>query len=302
MELKFGNIKLIESRDGYIEIIAQENLVRAPGNKNASSCNRLDYYKNLMGNKELIKDQAEILGIDYKEHLKSIYDNFLRIKENREVEVYKKRNQRSNKYRRLIITNFQDKSHFVTLTFAKHIEDLTEAHNLVKNALKRLRYLYKKNNVSEPLKYVFIPERHQNGSIHYHGVINSGNLYDYNYINNIKARKYKKSESRKKVNDEMLKDWWGHGWIDAQSIQSNVKLASYTTKYIIKAYGEDDFEKGSRRVLKSSNLKAPREEKMNTTDILEVIKDLEKSGYKLNYNKNFESDICGNGMYLEFIK
>lgn len=73
-----------------------------------------------------------------------------------------------SKVRQLVLCN--DFKYFVTITFSP---DKWNRYDRVKLLSSLFQYFrnYAKNRHFPPLKYVFVPEHHQEGAVHLHGVI-----------------------------------------------------------------------------------------------------------------------------------
>lgn len=135
---------------------------------------------------------------------------------------------------RLVDTNFDNQTKFLTLTFKENIQDIEYANNEFKKFIKRLNYdLYKTKKAN--LKYLATWEKQQRGAIHYHII-----LFDFPFI----------SFNR-------LTTIWGQGFvkinkIDVDSIENRGR---YISKYFDKELELKEHKK--KAFFKSRNLKLP---------------------------------------------
>jgi len=133
--------------------------------------------------------------------------------------------------RRLINSNIESDSKFLTLTFKDNITDLNFANNEFKKFIKRLNYHF-----SIKLKYSCVIEFQKRGAIHYHVV-----LYNLNG----------------KVDLNKLSEIWGNGFIKLNRIKGVDNVGAYVCKYMTKS--EDDRLKGKKMYFNSRNLNKPTE-------------------------------------------
>lgn len=78
-------------------------------------------------------------------------------------------NRAKMKLRRLINANCEEDNLFITLTFAKNIQDVSYAKDYFKKFMKRLNYLRKKETLPN-VRYVYVIEFQKRGAIHFHCV------------------------------------------------------------------------------------------------------------------------------------
>ena len=135
---------------------------------------------------------------------------------------------------RLVDTNFDNQTKFLTLTFRENIQDIEYTNNEFKKFIKRLNYdLYKTKTTH--LKYLATWEKQKRGAIHYHII-----LFQFPFIS-IKR----------------LTTIWGHGFvkinkIDVDSIENRGR---YISKYFDKDLELKEHKK--KAFFKSRNLKLP---------------------------------------------
>ena len=135
---------------------------------------------------------------------------------------------------RLVDTNFDNQTKFLTLTFKENIQDIEYANNEFKKFIKRLNYnLYKTKKAN--LKYLATWEKQQRGAIHYHII-----LFNFPFIS-----------------FDRLTTIWNHGFvrinkIDVDSIENRGR---YISKYFNKELELKEHKK--KAFFKSRNLKLP---------------------------------------------
>lgn len=161
--------------------------------------------------------------------------------------------------------------YFITLTFDKAKVDrynfdecMKKANNWFKNQKKRF---------SPNLKYIFVPEQHEDGAWHIHGLlcdcgcmvfVDSGKRYRKQIIYNLGG--------------------WRFGWSTATKVRSSDRVSSYITKYISKSLC--DVTKGKKRYYFSRNIPKVKETTL------------------LSENKDFDIDVIVSslGVDLEYSK
>lgn len=246
----------------------------------------------------------DFISYDYKVRTKYNRRKFDELTEE-EQEESKARKERYYKQKafdieRLIDCNYNDESTFLTLTFARNLQDLVEANKEFNLFIKRLNYYLKKldeaneddeadentedvkddeaiENIEddkddetdenteadedkESLKYISIWERQQRGAIHYHVI-----LFNLPFVD---AKK--------------LEEIWGNGFIRINLIEDDKKekgkkkskkkqdkkasgiVSGYLTKYFIKDIDERVRQK--KAYFYSRNLERPKEQKERLTD------------------------------------
>jgi len=194
---------------------------------------------------------------------------------------YKQRmTERRNMIRRLICTNFDSKSKFVTLTFRDtekfDIRNVKECNRYFKYFVMRLKKQY------QEFKYVAVIEfqdKNDRGAIHYHMICNLP------YI--------KKSE---------LTKIWGYGFIKINAIDKVDNVGAYVIKYMTSDM-EDTRLQGENGYLRSQGLEKPSElkswrsaaEKDYIYEFAEQVKKVSPS-----YAVTFESEKAGLIVYQQY--
>ncbi|EPC6328725.1 rolling circle replication-associated protein [Enterococcus faecalis] len=148
---------------------------------------------------------------------------------------------------RLIDTNFDDQTKFLTLTFKENITDITHTNSEFKKFMKRLNYHLYKTKKSQ-IKYLATWEKQKRGAIHYHVV-----LFSFPYLSH-----------------KELTAIWGHGLIKINKI--DVDSAENRGRYVSKYFDKDlELKEHKKKAFfKSQNLKQPIEIKNLTNQPYEV--------------------------------
>lgn len=248
----------------------------------------------------------DVIGYNYKAKTKYNRRKFDELTEE-EKEESKARKESYYKRKiyeieRLIDCNYNDKSTFLTLTFARNLEDLPEANKEFNLFIKRLKYHLKKldeaneddeaveniedvkddetdetdenteddeDKEKESLKYISIWERQQRGAIHYHVI-----MFNLPFV-----------EAKK------LEEIWKNGFIKINLIKDEDKatgsVSTYLTKYFVKDIAERVREK--KAYFSSRNLKKPKEWKQRLTD--DEINEILIDDKDILYQKAFDGKI-----------
>jgi hypothetical protein len=144
-----------------------------------------------------------------------------------------------NQIKDYVLSN--DFNMFWTLTFDTDRETDQICFNKLSNWLK---YMKTKFGLFE---YIFIPERHKDGCLHFHGVTGrfKGSMVD-------SGVRYKGVKIYN-CND------WNYGFSTVSMVRSKKKTSSYITKYIIKSLSQDIVGKGKKKYWSSRGLRKPEE-------------------------------------------
>ena len=133
-----------------------------------------------------------------------------------------------------------DWEYFLTLTFAKdryNYELLTEK---LRNWINRTKKTY-----APDMKYIFVPELHKDGALHFHGIVsNIGNLPLVD-----------SGHTDKSGNTIYNIDCYKMGFTTATKVADSGRVASYMTKYITKDLMS--YAKGKKKYWASRNLVKP---------------------------------------------
>lgn len=164
--------------------------------------------------------------------------------EDKEINREKVFRRARTELRRLINSNVEEDSKFLTLTFKDNVIDLDYANNEFKKFIKRLNYHFKIK-----VKYSCVVEFQKRGAIHYHVIL-------YNL--------------RGKIDLHNLSSIWGHGFIKLNKIKGVDNVGAYICKYMTKS--EDNRLEGRKMYFNSRNLNKPTEIKEP-----EVVRSVESS-------------------------
>lgn len=173
--------------------------------------------------------------------------------------------KKSNMYRvRTKIKDYvlsNDFDTFWNLTFGDERDDDERCFTRISNWLK---YMKKKHGNFD---YIFIPERHKDGCLHFHGVTGGfkGEMID----------------SGVKRKGQMVLNCveWRYGFSNCTVIRDKDKASSYITKYITKDMDEETVGKGKKKYWSSRGLRLPVTEYLEH-DPLE------------GHTPTFENDVC----------
>ena len=208
-----------------------------------------------------------------------------------EMNYYELENIQANKYNSLertkrmlnMLLEVNEFDWFCTLTFDNNRIKRNDDNSVFEAYVKYINNIKKQYPA---LRYISVPERHEDGSIHFHlliggvswqklGLVNSGKVCCHwatkrnkdGSIRNVKACSFEFYEKTKHLHQE--KDTDGltiynitsfiYGITTATRIQSREKCNSYIKKYISKDFGTTD--KYKKRFYYSSNLNVPRQVK-----------------------------------------
>lgn len=143
-------------------------------------------------------------------------------------------NRAKRNVKRLINSNIEEYSKFITLTFKEHVTEVKAANYEFKKFRQRLE-----RHIGFKLKYLAVIEFTKIGRIHYHVVI-----FNLPYLKN-----------------SVLSDIWGQGYIKINKIDGCDNVGAYVSKYMTKTV--DDRLKGEKMYFRSRNLSEPIEIKEN---------------------------------------
>jgi len=135
-----------------------------------------------------------------------------------------------NKLRRLILGNMWDNTKqslkFVTLTFKDEIEDIDTANYEFKKFHQRMSY-----HIGEPLNYIAVPEIQEKRRDVYGKAVWHFHMLTFNQPFLTKTTLHK---------------LWGNGWTDPKRVNRVDGTAKYLTKYLLKAYGNEQLKNRKR--------------------------------------------------------
>ncbi|WP_243993985.1 40S ribosomal protein S17 [Pseudolactococcus carnosus] len=129
--------------------------------------------------------------------------------------------------------------------------------------------------------YLFIPEMHKSGAVHFHGVIGGNDQIGFTPAINHKTKKPMIRNGRQVYN---LKSWEKIGFSDCEKIENLEATSTYITKYITKDLLSDPKMYKQKRYFTSRGLNAPSVE--FTTTNAEDFKDYSKSYAVIDTDEN----------------
>lgn len=179
--------------------------------------------------------------------------------ENKEINRDKVLQRARRDLRRIINSNCEEYSKFVTLTFADNVDDLDYCNNEFKKFIKRLNYYYKIK-----LKYSTVIEFQKRGALHYHCIF-------YNLTQKLDLNVFSKI--------------WGNGFVKVNKIDNIDNVGAYICKYMTKT--DDDRLFGRKMYFNSRGLKKPTE--IKDKKIVEALASSLQSD-NLKYSNTFTND------------
>lgn len=133
-----------------------------------------------------------------------------------------------------------DFEYFCTFTLDETKRDRFDLDSFRKDFTQYIRDLNKKRAENEKIRYLLIPEQHQDGAWHMHGLLMG------------------LTESELTLNENGYLDWNGYrqrfGFFSVSPIENSVACAKYITKYIGKDFEKVDLEKGQHLFFASKGL------------------------------------------------
>jgi len=170
--------------------------------------------------------------------------------------------------RRICLANFDERSKFITLTYAENQTDVTQANGDFKKFIQRLRYKYK------DFKYVAVIEFQERGAVHYHM------MSDLPYIPN-----------------EQLNGLWKMGYVKINDINHVDNVGAYMIKYMLKDTSDPRL-RGKKAYLTSRGLDRPS---VIRGEQARKIKDMyELDNKKIVFTNSYESEHHGKIIYKEY--
>jgi hypothetical protein len=180
------------------------------------------------------------------------------------------------KLQRLIDTNFDERTSFLTLTTKENIQNRYEFNLLFDKFIKRLNYnIY--HSKKRLIKYIAVLERQKRGAWHAHIL-----LFSFPFI----------------PHKELL-TIWGLGAVrinKLNSLDDSSNAGRYVAKYMEKGIGQELLESlGKKAFYSSRNLQKPEEIKLFTSESLD---DLVKNEDIL-FESNYISKVFRNGHLID---
>lgn len=222
-------------------------------------------------------------GLSAKGNLIDFETGEIITEEQRQLQSRKRSNIRArNNLRRLITSNFNNNSKFLTLTFRENIQDVEKANEVFKRFVFNMnRYLKRVNKPK--LSYVAVIEFQRRGAIHYHLVC------DLKGVGANTIRKYWRNATKELG-----------GNIDIKNIRHVDNVGAYLVKYMTKANADERLI-GKKLYQTSRGLKRPKELGLATWKEKDkrLLDDLLK-GKKITYESSYlDKHTGGTVEYLE---
>lgn len=180
-----------------------------------------------------------------------------------------------------------DFTHFVTLTYRG--EQSTDDDKRMAILSNWLKYMKKKHG---KFNYVIVPERHENGALHFHGVIDLKEFELSKGINPENGRfVIRRGQQIYNIESWVKNNGWGH----AEIIRDQMKLANYMTKYIVKDF-ETTVSKHKKKYWCSKGLNKPAQKNLRVLPQFSRPADWEND-YVIIYNVDDVNSINELGYY-----
>lgn len=176
-----------------------------------------------------------------------------------------------NNLRRLALSNFNNRSKFITLTFRENMEDLAEANKLFKAFMRKLK------KVQSDLKYLAVIEFQERGAIHYH------------LLSNLKYVRVEKIRA-------MWRSVVGEGNIDLQRIDKVDNIGAYVIKYMTKEDADPRLI-GKKMYQTSKGLERPKE--LIGEQAQYLWEQMQKEKRKKVYSSSYENKQTQNKIHYE---
>lgn len=179
---------------------------------------------------------------------------------------------------RIIDTNFDDRTSFLTLTTKENIQSREAFNDMFNKFITRFNYHFL-HTKKRALKYIATLEKQERGAYHAHVL-----LFDVGYLKH-----------------EELTEVWGHGfvWINKlDKLDDSSNAGRYVSKYMEKSIGQELIEsKGKKSYYSSRNLKKPMVTKVFTNDNLENF--INYKDTDILYQSEYVGKAYRNGEYVE---
>ena len=224
-------------------------------------------------------EMVVVLDEDEFEHYEAKRQHSLYVSRNRTIQaIYK--------YSRQAVWEY-----FITLTFDPEKVQRYDFSECMKKT--RIWLNHQKARYAPDLQYLFVPEQHEDGAWHIHGVIaRVGNMQitDSGRVS-INGKAYKRISGNQNHHTIYNLSGWKFGYSTATKVMDTHKVSTYITKYITKDLCESS--KNRKRYYRSQNISEPKEtEWLVEGDKEEVIQQIAESlGVNLEYEKSVESFI-----------
>lgn len=147
---------------------------------------------------------------------------------------------------------------FITLTISPHVCDRLDD----KAVQKALKYYFDNIRRHNSLEYILVPERHKDGALHFHGLINIPETYQLESTGKFDSAGRPRYQDQKALKLLGFNDW--------TQISSQEALSQYVRKYITKNLITSPNKK---RVFASRNLKKPEKHYVDINELPDEVWD-----------------------------
>ncbi|MBR2027824.1 MAG: hypothetical protein IKA10_02385 [Oscillospiraceae bacterium] len=185
-----------------------------------------------------------------------------------------------------------DWEYFFTFTINKQFYDRYNLKDFKKVLTQWIRDYRKKHNVS--IKYLIIPERHQDGAWHFHGFIYG---LPVSHLKQFKIGDQMGAKLAEKVQKgDIVYNWVPYqnkfGFCSLEPIRDKVKAVNYITKYISKGFDASVSELGAHLYFASQSLTRAEVLKRGTLQC-EIPIDFENEHCKISIfdSKQYSTDL-----------
>lgn len=216
---------------------------------------------------------------------KSIESRRYNIGYTNERNIYRSMSRLKNNVYDLMMTNKSKFDYFITITFDKQkIESRYDFEIVSKKLSKFMNNLKRKE---KNIYYIFVPERHQDGAWHFHGLI--GNIEKLNIIESTNPHSNEKILYEGNQVYNIIEFEKSLGWNTITKIRDNEKAINYMLQYIKKELIYD--LKNKKKIFRSNNLDKAKITYDNITEKEEL--EIKKIAYaKITYTiKNINLDV-----------
>lgn len=176
--------------------------------------------------------------------------------------------------RRLINSNADILTKFVTLTYAENQKDVKQANHDFKTFIQRLKAWLLKHHPDHDLAYVAVIEFQKRGAVHYHV------LFNLPFVANVQLNKI-----------------WTHGFVKINKIDHVTNVGSYVVKYMTKDE-RDPRLWGKKMYFTSCNLEKPYE--FTKKEEIQLIEETMLAGQSPVYAKTQLSEYLGLMTYEQY--
>lgn len=186
-------------------------------------------------------------------------------------------------------------THFATFTFAPNPNEKNEFGLEDDYRLKEMqKFLRKLRDKYGKFNYIVVPERHKNGELHFHALMDLPEGVQLVQGTNARTGKPMVRKGYKVYNMPE----WKHGWTDVEEIRSNNGVARYVTKYFTKDLALSPVRCGKKKYWQSSGLKTPEVAYLTVEDVYNLMMQDELELNEPNYKNpkvsiyDFKEEEC----------